>query len=311
MKNRILLLLIITAFLQASVSRAQTPSDALMMKKNELCLAVFYQYDTWDKYWEGTLLRDNQNIGVLTRNTYMPMLAYGIHKKLNLMVSLPYITTHASGGQMKGVSGMQDAGIFAKYQLLDLQQASRSFQAFITGGFSLPASSYLSDYMPFSLGLGAKEFSLRGIAKYEYKSGFYLRASYAYLSRTTTEAERNYYYADKGIYTTTMDVPNATNAELCIGGWLLNRSVQLEISGINQKSLSGDDIRRQNQPQPTNKMNFTNANIRWRYFPVFFKGFSVIGAYTQVFEGRNIGKSSIISGGITYQFSVKKQGQDQ
>ncbi len=285
---------------------SQTPSDALMMKKSELCLAVFYQHDTWDKYWEGTLLRENQNIGILTRNTLMPMLAYGVHEKLNLMVSLPYVSTIASGGQMAGVSGIQDLGIFAKYRLFDVQQAKGSFQAFITGGFSLPASSYLSDYMPFSLGLGAKEFSLRGIAKYEYKSGVYLRASYAYLSRTTTEAERDYYFADKGVYTSTMDVPNAINSELCLGSWLFDHSVQIEISGINQKSLSGDDIRRQNQPQPTNKMNFTNGNIRLRYFPIFFKGFSLLGGYSQVFEGRNIGKSSVITGGITYQFSIKK-----
>lgn len=92
---------------------------------------------------------------------------------------------------------------------------------FISGGFSLPVSPYLSDYMPFSLGLRTQEFSLRGIIKYEHKSGIYLRGSYAYLHRTTTEAERDYYYADGSHYTTTMDVPSASTAELTIGCWFL------------------------------------------------------------------------------------------
>lgn len=296
----------ISIFLDVTVTEAQTPSDALMMDKNEICIALIYQQDKWDKYWEGTLLRENLNIGTLTRKTVMPMIAYGVSDKLNLLITLPYVNTSASGGQIKGVSGLQDFGIFVKYNFLEIPHDAGSFKAFASGGFSLPASAYLSDYMPFSLGLGTKELSLRGIVKYELNNGLYIRASYAYLHRTTTEAERDYYYADKGIYTTTMDVPNATSAEVALGSWLLNRSIQIEATAMTQTSLTGDDIRRQNQPQPTNKMDFTNANVRFRYFPTFFKGFSLIGGYSQVFEGRNIGKSSVISGGITYQFPLKK-----
>ena len=106
----------LSAFLEIVVIKAQTTSDALMMDKNELCIAIIYQHDTWDKYWEGTLLRDNQNIGVLTRNTFMPMMAYGVTKKFNIIASLPYVDTEASRGQMVGASGLQDFGIFVKYQ---------------------------------------------------------------------------------------------------------------------------------------------------------------------------------------------------
>lgn len=296
----------LSAFLQVAVLKAQTPSDALMMDKNELCIAVLYQHDTWDKYWEGTLLRDNQNIGVLTRNTVMPMLAYGVTNRLNFIMSLPYVSTEASGGQMIGASGIQDFGIFVKFKAYEYLKEKGTLSVFVTGGFSLPASSYLSDYLPFSLGLGAQEYSIRPIIKYEHKSGLYLRGSFAYLHRTTTEAERDYYYAEKGIYTTTMDVPSATNAELALGSWLFGRSLQLEVSAIIQTSLSGDDIRRQNQAQPTNKMNFTSTNAKLRYFPSIIKGLSITGGYSQFIEGRNIGKSTIITGGVTYQFPLSK-----
>ena len=296
----------LSAFLEIVVLKAQTPSDALMMDKNELCIAIIYQHDTWDKYWEGTLLRDNQNIGVLTRNTFMPMMAYGVTKKFNIIASLPYVDTEASRGQMVGASGLQDFGIFVKYQPYELKKESGSLVTFISGGFSLPASTYLSDYMPFSLGLGTQEFSLRGILKYEHQSGIYLRGSFAYLHRTTTEAERDYYYADGSHYTTTMDVPNVSTFDIAFGGWLFNKSLQLEVGYLQQSSLSGDDIRRQNAGQPTNKMDMTSGVTRLRYFPAILKGISIMAGYSEVFSGRNIGKSSIISGGITYQFMVKK-----
>jgi len=290
-----------------SVLKAQTPSDALMMKKSELCIAALYQHDTWDQYWEGTLLRENLNIGTLTRTNIMPMIAYGISDRLNVILSLPYVSTSASGGQMAGVSGFQDISIFAKYKIVNLEKNSSSFQTFGTVGYSLPVTSYLSDYMPLNLGLGTNELSARVIMKYEHKSGLYLRGSFAYLYRTTTEAERDYYYADKGIYTSTMDVPNTTTVDGALGAWLFDRSIQFEVGAVKNTAQSGDDIRRQNAPQPTNKMNMSHVNVYLRFFPNFFKGFTIITGYTQVLEGRNIGKSNILTGGLTYQFQTKKQ----
>lgn len=303
-------LLFITIFVVlATLSKieAQTPSDALMMKKNELCIAAMYQHDTWDHYWEGTLLRENLNIGTLTRTNIIPMIAYGITERLNVIISLPYVSTSASGGQQAGVSGFQDFSIFAKYKAINLEKVSGSFQAFATLGYSLPSTSYLSDYMPLHLGLGTNELSARAIMKYEHKSGLYLRGSFAYLYRTTTEAERNYYYTDKGIYTSTMDVPNTTVLDGALGAWLFGRSIQLEVGAVKNTAQSGDDIRRQNAPQPTNKMNMSNVNASLRFFPKFFKGLSIITGYTQVLEGRNIGKSTILTGGLTYQFMTKNQ----
>ncbi|MGB4846752.1 MAG: transporter, partial [Saprospiraceae bacterium] len=42
----------------ASVN-AQTPTDATLMTKGQICLAAIYSHDSWDEYWEGTLLRSN------------------------------------------------------------------------------------------------------------------------------------------------------------------------------------------------------------------------------------------------------------
>ena len=293
-------------FISMNMAYTQTPSDALFMKKNELCFALQGSTDNWNMYWEGNLYRENLNIGKLSRNSILPMLAYGITDRLNFMIMIPYVKTEPSGGQMVGASGWQDLSLFMKYRLTDHNMGLFNFQSFLTGGYSLPASGYLSDYMPFSLGLGTNEWSMRAIFKAEYKDQVYFRGSAAYLHRTTTEAERNYYYADKGYYTTTMDVPDASNIELALGGWIFKRSFQAEISHITHTSLSGDDIRRQNQPQPTNRMSFTSFNTRLRYFAPFAKGFSIFANYTDTLSGQNIGDSTVWAGGITYQFYVKK-----
>ena len=84
---------------------AQTPSDGLMMDRGQICFAALYTHDTWDEYWEGTLKRTNGNIGTLTRQTVMPMFALGLTDRLNVIASLPWVRTQASGGQMRGVSG--------------------------------------------------------------------------------------------------------------------------------------------------------------------------------------------------------------
>ncbi len=304
-KLRIALVLIFTSMC-VYPTFGQTPSDALMMKKGELCTATIFSQDHWSKYWEGKLLRENLNIGQFTKRSYNVMLGYGFSDRLNLFVNVPYVTTSATGGQMKGAHGVQDLALALKYQILKIENPSFKWSFFTSAGYSFPASSYLSDYMPFSLGLGTNEFSGRVIMETRYKSLIYLRSSFAYLHRTTTKAERDYYYAGQGYYTNIMDVPDVLAADIALGGFLFNNQVQVESSWVNQTSLSGDDIRRQNAPQPTNKMNVSGANVYVRYFPEFIKGWSIFTNYNHVLQGRNAGQSRGCTAGLTYQFVVKK-----
>ena len=57
-----------------SIAHAQTPLDGLMMPKGEICIALQYEQVTWDRYWEGSTIRVNQNIGTFTRQMGMPMI---------------------------------------------------------------------------------------------------------------------------------------------------------------------------------------------------------------------------------------------
>ena len=59
---RVLLLLLVLGP-RPSTLHAQTVDDGLMMAKRELLTGNVYTHDSWDKYWEGTLKRQNGNIG--------------------------------------------------------------------------------------------------------------------------------------------------------------------------------------------------------------------------------------------------------
>ncbi len=283
---------------------AQTPTDGLMMGKGEICFAVIYERGEWDQYWEGSYLRGNGNIGTFTRSSLMPMLAFGVTDRVNLIVSIPYVKTSATGGQLAGAEGMQDLALSVKAELIRKNFGSSSFSLFSNLSFSTPASDYLSDYLPFSIGLGANELGLRAIGEYSLNQGLYVRGSFAYLHRGTTEAERDYYYNEGSYYTSTMDVPDALHAQLAVGHWFFNKSLRVEVSFTRFHSVKGDDIRAYNSPQPTNKVEFDRVEGFAQYYLKSVKGLGVLGYYNQMTAGRNMGKFGTFGLGLTYQFNV-------
>lgn len=281
----------------------QTFSDAVMMKKKEICFALLYDHGTWDHYWEGEARIVNGNVGTLTRQMVLPMVAYGITDKLNVLVATPYIKTKSSGGQLAGVEGFQDVSIALKYEIIKKDLGKHRVSALGVAMFGTPMTNYLSDYMPYSLGLGTQEFSVRAIGQYEYNKQFYGRISAAYLWRGQTEVERDYYYNNGSYYTTFMDVPNAINFQGILGAWVFKHSLKLEASYQVYSCVSGDDIRRWNAPQPTNKAEYDQIGFFAQYFfQKYVKGLGIVATYNQMIDGRNMGEFTNLGGGLTYQF---------
>lgn len=286
------------------LTNAQTPLDGLMMPKGDICVAVVYEDANWDKYWEGTYLRTNQNVGTFNRKMVMPMIVGGITDKINVIVSLPYVKTSASAGQMAGVDGLQDFSVSLKTQLVDHTLGKGKLKVFSNLSFSTPASNYLADYLPFSLGFGANELGLRAIGLYELDKGPYLRISGAYLHRGATQAERDFYYEDDAFYTATMDVPDALHAQVSLGSWFFQKKLRVEASLTSLRSASGDDIRTYNSPQPTNKVDFDRVEGFAQYYFNNVKGLGVLAYYNHMFSGRNMGQFSGYGLGLTYQFNA-------
>lgn len=289
------------------VLRAQTPSDAVMMKQRESCFALIYDKGSWDHYWEGDYLRTNGNVGTLTRRVIMPMIAIGIHDKVNLIISVPHVKTESkepNGGYLHGANGMQDLGLSLKAELLKKQIGKGKLSALANVGFSTPITNYLSDYMPYSLGFGANEWSLRGIVQYRMDNGIYAQAGLAHLWRGQTTIERDYYYNNGSYYTNVMDVPNAWNFNGAVGIWLFKNSLKLEANYFGLNSTSGDDIRKYNAGQPTNKVEIGQAGFTAQYYIKQVKGLGALAYYSQIISGRNMGQFSNLGAGVTYQFKI-------
>ena len=62
-KKRLLSLCMLLSFIQLS---AQTDMDAIMMTKNNFCTGLMYNSSNWTDYWEGTLKRNNENLGTVS-----------------------------------------------------------------------------------------------------------------------------------------------------------------------------------------------------------------------------------------------------
>ncbi|MBM3168439.1 MAG: transporter [Bacteroidetes bacterium] len=287
-----------------TISRAQTPLDGLMMPKGEICVALMYEQGTWDRYWEGSTIRVNQNIGTFTRQMGMPMIVGGITDKVNVILSLPYVKTSASAGQLTGAQGIQDLGLSVKAIVLEKTFGKGKLTGFTNLSLSTPASNYLSDYMPFSLGFGANELGIRGIGLYELDKGPYFRASYSYLHRGITEAERDFYYANGAYYTSKMDVPNAFLSQVTLGSWMFNKKLRVEASLTTVRSTSGDDIRVYSMPQPTNKVDVDRIEGFAQFYFGSNRSFGIIASYHHLFSGRNMGQFSGYGLGLTYQFKA-------
>ncbi|MEO5905938.1 MAG: transporter [Saprospiraceae bacterium] len=282
---------------------AQTPTDAIMMGRGQVCLAAIYSHDSWDEYWEGTLLRTNGNIGTFTRHTIMPMAAIGLFDRLNVIVAAPWMKTESSDGYIKGISGFQDWGIWLKGKALETSAGPGNLNLLAAVGLNGPFSNYPSDYAPYSLGLSCLDLSLRGIAMYRLNAGPYVRASMAYQLRGNSMVERDYYYTTYGVYSDKVDMPNAINYSFALGSWFLNDALRIEANYESFNTIGGHDIRRQDVGFPSNNMEFTRFGGLVQLY-VGDTGLGFVASASQVLTGRNVGKSTMFSGGITYFFGL-------
>ena len=304
MKHQIISTLSILISTLCVTLSAQSTTDAIMMNKRDICFVAAYEHAEFDTYWEGSLERTNGNIGTFTRTSIMGGFTYGILDRLNLLVGIPYVSTKSSGGQLAGVSGIQDLSIALKAEVLEKPLWKGKVYLLPVAEFSTPMSNYLSDYQPYSIGLHTDQFMLRAIAQYRLEMGLYVRGSAAHLWRGQTKIERDFYYNNGAYYSQWMDVPNAWNYQATAGIWLLDDALRIEGNYTLFRSTSGDDIRTWNAPQPTNKVEADQIGAFAQYYITKLPGLGVIAYYSRVLEGKNAAQMTSYGGGITYQFKL-------
>ena len=213
------------AFLLSAPAWAQMPHDAIYMPKKTVCIAGMYGQSSWTQYWEGTLKRENFNIGKMTTQSVSIMPAIGISNRVNLILNLPYVQTSTSAGNLMGQRGLQDLSAWLKVKAFSYKGLSLNA---IVGG-SMPVGNYVPDFLPMSIGLQARTTTGRLLLNYTHpKTGLYVTAHGSYIWRGNIRIDRDAYQADGRMYNTNeVSVPNAYDAAVRLG--VVRRIWQTEV----------------------------------------------------------------------------------
>lgn len=291
--------------LMAGSIRAQTTTDGLLMPTKNFCTGLMASHDSWTNYWEGSLKRDNQNLGTVTTNMVTWFGNYGVNNKMNIIAAIPYVMTKASGGTLHSMNGVQDLSVSVKYKLLQVPFDSSKLRAFVVGTVGLPLTNYTPDFLPLSIGMASKQATGRLNLNYYMKPGIYVNGTVGYTFRGNVALDRPSYFTDGQIYfTNQVDMPNVLDFAFSVG--YIHRGLETKLSYIQQNTQGGGDIRRQDMPFVSNRMNYSKAELLFMYYLPKPKYFALRGAYTYTLAGRNVGQSSMLMGGILYTFHFAK-----
>lgn len=304
-RNKILACLVMGVLFLKQVA-AQTEIDAIMMNKNQFCNGFIYAGSSWKDYWEGTLKRNNLNLGTVSTQSVMYMANYGITDNLNVMIGAPYVWTKATAGTLTGLSGVQDVSAFIKWKAINKSFGKHKLALFAVGGVSTPLSDYVKDFLPLSIGLGASTASARVIADYKYNH-FVVTGSAAFIRRSNITLDRNSYYDTQLRLTDEVNMPDAASYQLRTG--YRGKYLIAEALLTNFTTLGGFDITRNNMPFPSNRMNATMVGANIKYTLPKMTNLSLLGGFNYTLAGRNVGQATGFNAGAFYAFYFGKKGK--
>lgn len=289
--------------------RAQTDDDAILMAKKNLCFGGMYSHSAWDYYWEGATHRNNANLGTVTTRMVGLMGIYGITSRLNVVATAPYVWTDASAGVLHGLHGIQDLSGWIKWEALRQKIGSRGkLSLFGAVGGSVPLTNYLADYLPLSIGLRSRTISGRIIADYQL-GHFFVTATGTYTWRSDITINEQSYYTTEFIESSKVYMPNE-DSYIFRAGYRSNALiVEANLSGM--VTLGGFDIRKNDMPFPSNRMDATmaGAHVKYEFQSGRLKGWSFTADGSYTVAGRNVGQSTMLGAGIFYILDFARKGR--
>jgi len=285
-----------------SSASAQAADDESMAPKKTLTAGVFYAHDSWNQYWEGTLKRSNGNVGTVTTRSISPMVGYGVTGRFSVMAVLPYVWTEASQGTLRGLSGVQDLTVAAKYRLLTTEPSEHgAFSAFLAGTAAIPMSNYTPDFLPLSIGTAGGRAAGHLTLNFQSTSAWFANASAAYTWCSNVKLNRSSYYTNGNLYMTNqVAMPNVVDYALTAGIDLAHWRIPLTF--VQQRTLGGGDIRRQDVPFVSDRFDFARLDGSVMYRLNVPKDVALRVGAAHVLNGRNVGQSTAFTTGVLYAF---------
>ncbi len=288
----------------AGALHAQTVDDGIMIGRHDLFIGSFYTNDSWDHYWEGHLNRNNGNLGTVTTQTSSMYVDYGVIKRLDLIASVPYVWTNASQGVLHGMQGFQNATVAAKYNFINRPLTELGdFKAIAVVSGVIPMTNYEPDFQPLSIGNQSRQLSTRLTLNFQAKRGWYVNGSSAYTLRHDVELDVPYYYTNGQFYPTS-DVAMPGVFDYILAGGYRKHHVLAEGNFSQQRTQGGGDIRRQDMPFISNRINYSKVGMRIMYEIPKARTLTLQFAFSYIADGRNIGQSETYTTGLMYTFAL-------
>ena len=293
-------LMLSTALAGATVAPAQTMDDMPLVAKRTIDVGVVYSVDRWSRYWEGTLERSNQNIGKLTTENVAFVAAYGVTDRFDLSATMPYVRTTASQGTLHEMSGIQDVNLMTRYRVLRTPFTSRAvFNATVVGALGIPATNYTPDYLPLSIGSASRRATARMVIGVQSNEWWFVNGSAGYTWRANVHLDRSAYFTQDQLYLTNeVEMPDIADYTVS-AGYRAGR-LCIPVFVTQQRTRGGGDIRRQDMPFVSNRMDFVKGGASIMYtFPVPQRVAIQFGMM-RTLSGRNVGNSETYTAGVTY-----------
>ena len=303
---------LLLAFLSVPL-HAQTIEDGIMVHKANLFTGPVYTYSYWNKYWEGTRQRTNENIGTVITQSATWYADYGLTNRWNVIASVPYVWTRATQGVLHGMSGFQDITLAAKYDFYHHSFSDVGDLRFIgVVAGSLPLSGYTPDFQPLSIGFDSKQISTRLTVNFQTRPGWFVNGSAAYTWRGDVTLDRPYYFTENQLFMINqVAMPNVFNG-IVNAGYLKN-GLMAQVTFARQNMDGGGDIRRQDAPFVSNRVNYSNVGGMVMYsLPILNpRSLAFKFQFDYTVDGRNVGQAKTFTSGLFYTFNFSGKGPTQ
>jgi len=287
--------------------RAQTIDDGIMMTARSIQTGDVYTRDTWDQYWEGTLKRTNGNIGTITTQSNAWTAVYGVTNRVTALASVPFAWTRPSQGVLQGQHGMQDMTIGGKYAFIERSSPRwggvRAIAA-LSGAF--PLSNYTPDFAPLSIGTQSQRLTPRLTLNYQTDTGVYLNGTTSYTRRADVTLDRPYYFTDNQFFLTNrVEMPDVFDYMLSVG--YLKHDLNTFVGYTQQTTEGGGDIRRQDMPFVSNRVNFSRISAMAMYPVPKINAIAFQFEVAHILDGRNVGQSTTLMFGFLYSHAAQRR----
>ena len=169
----------------------------------------------------------------------------------------------------------------------------------------IPLTGYNIELLPLSIGTGSSRLSGRFTANVQTDPGWYVNGSTAYTWRSSTTLDRPYFFTDDEFV---HDRPggHAQRVRLRPEPGIPEEGVEHQLRLLPAATLGGGDIRRQDMPFPSNRMNFIKVGGMVMYPVPKLRALAFQFSYAYTATGRNVGQANSYNIGLLYTFNGRR-----